>query len=122
VKADGSLSEVFTMRRTLAVVAFAAVIATAAGSLVILPNGTSRAAGKDATFLIPAADGYGVADCLTMSGSECGRVVADAYCEAQGFAKSESFGRAASEDITGTVEAAAVRPEPERPIRITCMD
>jgi hypothetical protein len=110
------------MRRALALIACAAVIASAAGSLVILPNGTSRAAGKDATFLIPAAEGYGVADCLTTAGSECGKVVADAYCEAQGFAKSESFGRVAAEDITGALESAAVRPESERPIRISCAD
>jgi uncharacterized membrane protein len=122
VKAKGLFSGVFTMRRTIAVVAFAAVVASAAGSFVILPNGTSRAAGKDATFLIPAAEGYGVADCLTAPGSECGRVVADAYCEAQGFAKSESFGRAALDDVTGTLETAAVRPEAERPIRISCVD
>jgi hypothetical protein len=122
VKADGFLGGVFTMRRMLALVAFAAVVASAAGSLIVLPNGATRAAGKDATFLIPAADGYGVADCLTAPGSECGRVVADAYCEAQGFAKSESFGRAAAEDLTGTLEAAVVRPESERPIRVSCVN
>jgi hypothetical protein len=122
VKADGFLCGVFTMRRLIAVMAFAAVVATAAGSLVVLPNGTLRASAKDATFLIPAADGYGVADCLTASGSDCGRIVADAYCEAQGFARSESFGRAAAEDLTGTVEAAVVRPESERPIRVSCVN
>ena len=57
------------MRHTIAVVAFAAVVASGAGSLVVLPTGATRAAGKDATFLIPAADGYGVADCLTASGT-----------------------------------------------------
>jgi hypothetical protein len=117
---DGFLGGVFTMRHTIAVVAFAAVVASGAGSLVVLPTGATRGAGKDATFLIPAADGYGVADCLTASGSECGRVVADAYCESQGFANSESFGRAAAEDVTGTLDAAVVRPESERPIRISC--
>jgi hypothetical protein len=122
VKPDGFLGGVFTMRRTLAVLAFGAVVASGIGSLIVLPNGATRAAAKDATFLIPAADGYGVADCLTAPASECGRVVADAYCEAQGFAKSQSFGRAAAEDVTGTVEAAIVRPESERPIRISCVN
>jgi hypothetical protein len=87
---------------------------------VVLPNGPTRAAGQDATFLIPAADGYGVADCLTGGGSECGRIVADAYCEAQGYARAESYGRAAADDLTGALNAATVRPESERPIRITC--
>jgi hypothetical protein len=122
LKASDFLSGVFTMRRTIAVLAFAAVVASAAGSLVVLPNGATRAAAKDATFLIPAADGYGVADCLTAPDSECGRVVADAYCEAQGFAKSESFGRAAAEDVTASVEAAPMRSESERPIRISCVN
>jgi hypothetical protein len=122
VKPDGFLSGVFTMRRMLAVAAFAALVASGAASLTVLPNGATRAAAKEAAFLIPAADGYGVADCLTAPGSECGRVVADAYCEAQGFAKSASFGRAAAEDLTGTVETATVRPESERPIRINCVN
>jgi hypothetical protein len=108
------------MSRTIAVAAFAALVATAAGSLVVLPGGVTRASGKDATFLIPAADGYGVADCLTAGGSECGRIVADAYCESQGFAKAASFGRAAADDLTGSVGSAAVRPESERPILIAC--
>jgi hypothetical protein len=107
------------MSRTVAIVAFSALLAVAAGSLVVLPNGETRAAGPDATFLIPAADGYGVADCLAASESECGRVVADAYCEAQGFARAESFGRAAADDVTGAIPANP-RAEAERPIRITC--
>jgi hypothetical protein len=107
------------MSRTVAVMAFAALVATTATSLVVLPGGATRASGKDATFLIPAADGYGVADCLTSGGSECGRIVADAYCESQGFARSASFGRAAADDLTGSVPAPG-RPESERPIRIAC--
>ena len=108
------------MSRTIAAAAFAAVIATAAGSLVLLPGGATRASGQNATFLIPAADGYGVADCLTAGGSECGRIVADAYCESQGFRKSARFGRAAAEDVTGSVPEQAGRPEGERPILIAC--
>ena len=108
------------MSRTIAAAAFAALVATAAGSLVVLPGGPTRASGKDATFLIPAADGYGVADCLTGGNAECGRIVANAYCESQGFAKAASFGRAAAEDLTGAVPATPGRPEGERPILITC--
>ena len=108
------------MSRTIAAAAFAALVATAAGSLVVLPGGAPRASGKDATFLIPAADGYGVADCLTGGNAECGRIVANAYCESQGFAKAASFGRAAAEDLTGSVPATPVRSEGERPILIAC--
>jgi hypothetical protein len=108
------------MSRTIAAAAFAALVATAAGSLVVLPGGATRASDKEATFLIPAADGYGVADCLTGSDAECGRIVADAYCESQGFARSARFGRAAADDLTGSVPAAPGRPERERPIVIAC--
>jgi hypothetical protein len=108
------------MGRSLAVTAFAAVLATGAAALIVLPNAETRAQDKDAVFLIPAVDGYGVADCLTAPGSDCGRVVADAYCEAQGFARAESFGRAAADDLTGSVQNTGLRAESERPIRIAC--
>ena len=108
------------MSRTIAAAAFAALVATAAGSLVVLPGGATKASGQNATFLIPAADGYGVADCLSAGGSECGRIVADAYCESQGFARAARFGRAAAEDLTGSVPTAPGRPEGERPILIAC--
>ena len=108
------------MSRTIAAAAFAALVVTAAGSLVVLPGGPTRASGKDATFLIPAAEGYGVADCLTGGNAECGRIVANAWCESQGFAKAAGFGRAAAEDLTGSVPGAPGSPEGERPIRITC--
>ena len=108
------------MRRTLAMLSFTAILASAALPLVMVPNGTSRAAAGSATktFIIPASDGYGVADCLA-SGTECGQVVASAWCEAQGFAQAASFGLAAPEDVTGSVELASTAPT-ERPIAITC--
>jgi hypothetical protein len=50
------------------------------------------------TFVISKNEGYGILDCL---GGEkaCGQIVADAYCEAQGFAAPVAFGTA--EDVTG---------------------
>jgi hypothetical protein len=111
------------MRRTIALAGFAAALGLAAASLIALPSGASRAAdGKESTFLIPASDGYGVADCLSTGSSECGRVVADAWCEAQGFSRSESFGRAAADEVTGSIDTLTPRKESERPIRITCAD
>jgi hypothetical protein len=56
----------------------------------------SRCYAADArTFLIAVASGYGVEDCLGESG-ECGKAVADAWCEAQGHGSALAFGR--SED------------------------
>jgi hypothetical protein len=43
------------------------------------------------TLIIPANDGYGFEECLK-AGSECGLIVADAWCKAHGFGASKSFG------------------------------
>lgn len=74
------------------------------------------------TFLIPTSDGYGVADCLTSAGSECGQVVANAWCESQGFASANSYGVAAADEYTGAIEQPAAPKPADRPIRITCQD
>lgn len=60
--------------------------ALAAGA-VALP---SRAE-ESRTLVIPSNDGYGFDDCLK-TGSECGLVVADAWCKAHGYGASKSFG------------------------------
>jgi hypothetical protein len=85
----------------------------------VLPNGTSRAAATDidSTFVISANDGYGLGDCLA-SGNDCGRIVANAWCETQGFARAASFGLAQAEEFTGALEISFT--ETARPISITC--
>ena len=108
------------MRRAIALSGFVTILAIAASSLIILPNGTSRAAGGETTFLIAATDGYGVADCLT-GGTECGNIVANAWCESQGFSRAESFGLAAPETVTGSAQV-GLSGRSERPIAITCVN
>ena len=93
------------MRRTIAVLGFALAMSVSA-----LVPGATRAAAREATFLIPASDGYGVAECL-VSQSECGQVIAHAWCEAQGFALARTYGVAAPEDTTGSIEVSRT-PEP----------
>ena len=104
------------MRRTIGVLAFTAVLATAAASFTVLPEG-QRAAVTNATFLVPAHDGYGV-DCLA-AGGECARIVAEAWCETQGFSRAVSFGPVAPDDVTGTVQTVSTASR-ERAISITC--
>jgi len=58
------------------------------------------------TFVIPANDGYGLGECLT-GGKPCGRIVADAWCEAHGQGPARAFGRA--EDITAAISAASTK-------------
>ncbi|AWN53747.1 hypothetical protein [Methylobacterium sp. 17Sr1-1] len=105
------------MRRTLAVLSALGVLVSVAGPALA----ASQTPGVEKTFLIPSSDGYGVAECLT-TGGECGQVVADAWCESQGYAKSASFSIAAQDEYTGAIEAAPAVKTSDRPIRITCRD
>ncbi|HMN71720.1 MAG TPA: hypothetical protein PKA55_07610 [Rhodoblastus sp.] len=72
----------------------------------------AQAAGRN-SFVINDNEGYGITECLT-NGTACGRVVADAWCEAHGYGQSVSFGRA--DDVTGAIksetqeDAAKVQP------------
>ena len=98
------------MRRHLAAAGLA--LAVAASSLfAIVPTGSTQAASSGATFTVSANDGYGIGDCVA-SGSACARVVADAWCEAQGFARSASYGMVETVGSTGSGA--------DRPISITC--
>lgn len=111
------------MRRPLAALGLAATLTAGALGSFGLPGATKAATGSERTFLIPASDGYGVAECL-VGGAECGAVVANAWCESQGFATAVSFGVAAQEDYTGAIDAApaTLGRAAERPIRITCRE
>lgn len=107
------------MRRAVALIGFFGIIA-AGLSLAIMPaTDTAAAPSEQRTFLIPASDGYGVADCIS-GGSECGQIVADAWCESQGFAHATAFGIAAREDFTGSLSRPAPAATPDTPLSITC--
>jgi hypothetical protein len=107
------------MRRTFAAVAFTAVLASGAASFTLLPNGTKAAApSSQGTFLVSANDGYGFGDCLT-SGSQCGQVVANAWCETQGFSRALAFEPARPGDLTGSVETVSLSSR-EQAVTITC--
>ena len=105
------------MRRTIVVLAFTAVLASAAASFTVLPEGP-RGSVTNATFLVPAEDGYGVGNCLA-SGGECAQLVADSWCETQGFARAVRFGPTSPEDVTGLVQTVSTESR-QRPISITC--
>ncbi|HZY13089.1 MAG TPA: hypothetical protein VFE89_10100 [Beijerinckiaceae bacterium] len=61
-----------------------------------------------ATFVIPANDGYGLGECLT-GGKPCGRIVADAWCEAHGRGPARAFGRA--EDIIASIASISAKEQ-----------
>lgn len=52
-------------------------------------------------FIILNDDGYGTSDCLHSS-SACGKIVADAWCESKGFARSVAYRPTDATDVTNT--------------------
>ena len=62
-------------------------------------------AGDSNTFVIADSEGYGITECLS-SGKACGRIVADAWCEAHGMGQAMAFGPAS--DITGSTKPTQV--------------
>jgi hypothetical protein len=109
----------FTMRRRFAMLGL--VGSVLAGAMLLgMPAGFSGEAPLSATFVIPADDSYGVAECTTAA---CGKVVADQWCVAQGFTRSLSFGETDKTEVTGSIQATRMvrssLPE-NRPISITC--
>ena len=87
----------------------AALAAPAAAQSGALPKGV---------YIIPANGGYGVDECVAKS-AECGRVVANAWCEANGHGKVKAFGSAS--DITFSA-GAPVKAPPRDSIVIACGD
>jgi hypothetical protein len=75
-------------------------LAAALGVALLQPGRAS----EGNTFIIAAAEGYGVEDCLA-EGGECGKVVADAWCEAHGHGAAISFG--AADDVTDAIPGVA---------------
>ena len=59
--------------------------------LAALGGAGGARAGETHEYEIAANDGYGLEDCLSV-GNECGRVVADAWCEAHGHGHALSYG------------------------------
>jgi len=105
------------MRRAYAMLGLGTAVFLSAASLTLLPNGT-QASSAERTFMVPAADGYGVAECL-ISNRACGQVVADSWCEAQGYVKAVSFRQIMAEELAAGVQKAALAPK-EQPVAITC--
>ncbi len=59
------------------------------------------ASAQTKTYIIGGDDGYGTSQCLS-SGGECGKVIADAWCESRGHASADSFRKAEPDEITAS--------------------
>lgn len=71
----------------------------------------THAQAAPATYVVTDQDGYGVMECLTQK-SDCGKIVADAWCESHGHGSARAYGRA--EDITASIAAEPPR-QPSHP-------
>jgi len=76
-------------------------------------------ADESRTLIIPPNDGYGFEECLK-GGSQCGLVVADAWCKAHGFAGSNGFGPA--DEASGTMDEASRSSIEPGSFHVTCGD
>ena len=93
----------------IAIIAAVLLAAGVAGaSAQTLPRGV---------YLVPAG-GYSVDECLSKS-AECGRVVANAWCEAHGHGKARAYGSAS--DITFSA-GAEVKAPPRDAVVIACAE
>jgi hypothetical protein len=90
-----------SLRGPLSVAILAAGLA--ASGLIGVSSTKPAAAQGERSFLIPANDGYGVADCLA-TGAACGSIVANAWCEAHGLGKAAQFGPVDPADMTASVQ------------------
>lgn len=96
----------------------AIVLAALVGQALWAGGNDAGLAAESHAFIIAANDGYGIDDCLA-EGGECGRAVADAWCQAHGHVTALSFGRA--EDVTGAIgQVGLARTGP--PYFVTCGD
>lgn len=77
--------------------------------LAVLALRPSAGADEGQTLIIPPNDGYGFEECLT-PGSQCGLVVADAWCKAHGFAGTQGF----------RPETGGAAGVPAGSVRVTC--
>jgi hypothetical protein len=64
-------------------------------------------------FVITDQEGYGTGDCLDKEG-ECGRIIANSFCESNGFKAAEFYRKADPDDVTGSI-ASERKPTPRPP-------
>lgn len=108
------------MRRAIALLGLTGMIAAGLSFSTLAPTRVEAGNKAETTFLIPASEGYGVAECLT-AGQECGKIVATAFCESKGYGKAMAFGLAEKEMMTGSVQSVAGGASSnDAPLAITC--
>ena len=87
------------------------------GILAALALKMPATAAESRMLIIPPNDGYGFEECLK-GRSQCGLVVADAWCKAHGFAGSNGFGPADD----GTLDESSRSTIEPGSFHVTCGD
>lgn len=97
----------------------APLLALGASALLVLGMMANAAAQSlpHGVYVIPAG-GYSVDECVAKS-TDCGRVVANAWCEANGHGAARAFGVAS--DVTFSADARIKSPPPDAVV-IACAD
>lgn len=95
-------------------------ISTIAALALVASLSVASAKSRVQDFIIAGNDGYGTQECL-VSQSSCGRIVADAWCEAKGFKNASAYRAAAPDEITGSISDAS-KAKPADAFVITCRE
>jgi hypothetical protein len=83
-------------------------------------NNSQAAPAARPSYVISEHDGYGVIECLTQK-KDCGKIVADSWCEAHGHGPAAAYGRA--DDITASIETQSpTAPRGSGDAIITCSE
>jgi hypothetical protein len=96
------------MRKRLSVFACLAMAGIAA-AITMSTGQETEARPKQRDFVVAGSDGYGTQDCLT-TGGDCGRIVADAWCETKGFKGALAYRKLGADEITGSTGGSANKP------------
>ncbi len=94
------------------------LLALGAAALIALSAASALAQSPSRGVYFVPAGGYSVDECLAKS-AECGRVVANAWCEANGHGKARAYGSASDITFSAGVE---VKAPPKNTIVIACAD
>jgi hypothetical protein len=111
----------FAMRTRVSIFAAFAVMATSA--VIFATSGVQSEAksAKTRDFIIAGSEGYGTQECLA-SQSHCGRIVADAWCEAKGFKAALAYRQLERDEITGSAAPLTNGLKPVENFLISCKD
>lgn len=88
-------------------------------ALLLLATQNAAAAPETKDFILPADDGYGMNDCLGETGA-CGQMIADAWCKANGLAKSIAYGPIDPAEITASISTAKISHTAPTAYSVTC--